>query len=54
MLSIKQTKELLNKPAMSDKMAEKIRDSYRELAEIIFEQYQSDRNKKSQSLINSE
>ncbi len=49
MLSIKQIKKLLGDENISDKEAEEIRDSFRILAEIIFEKWQRDKNiKKNQ------
>lgn len=38
-ISIKRIKELLNDKSVSDKEAEEIRDSFRILAEIIFEKW---------------
>lgn len=43
MLSIERTKELIGKP-LTDKQAEQIRDSVRSFVEIIFEQWQEERN----------
>jgi hypothetical protein len=40
MLSIARTKELVGDPAMTDSDAEKLRDEFRALAEIAFEQWQ--------------
>jgi len=37
MLTVEQTKKLLNNPALSDEVVEKIRDDFRLLAEVIFE-----------------
>jgi len=45
MLSIKLVKELINDPTISDEEAEKIRDEYRALVEIIFERGQAERIK---------
>lgn len=45
MLSLERTKTLLNDPLLSDKEAEKIRDGFRALAEIIFEKWQEKRSK---------
>ena len=45
MLSIQKVKELLNNPNIPDKDAEKIRDDFRIFTEIIFEQWQAERNK---------
>ena len=39
MLSIEKTKKLIGDPNMSDEEAEKIRDEFRALAEIIFEDW---------------
>ncbi len=44
MLTIQQIKELLKKPAMADEKAEEIRDNLYLLAEIIFEQWQHEKN----------
>jgi len=48
MLSINRTKELLNNQSISDKKAEKIRDSFRMLAEIIFEKWYEEKMKARQ------
>lgn len=50
MLSLERTKQLLNNPALSDEKVEEIRDAFRSLAEVIFEQWQMERpkNKKSE------
>ena len=45
MLSIERVKELLNDPNLSDKEIEEIRDSFRMLSEVIFEQWQAERTK---------
>ncbi|KKQ35284.1 MAG: putative cytosolic protein [Candidatus Nomurabacteria bacterium GW2011_GWB1_37_5] len=45
MLSIERTKELLNDCSVADKEAEDIRDNFRMLAEIIFEKWQTEREK---------
>ena len=45
MLSIEQTKQLLNDPALSDEDIEEIRDGFRALAEVIFEQWQGERQR---------
>jgi len=42
MLSIERTKELLADATISDKEAESIRDSFRDLAEIIFKKWKSE------------
>ena len=42
MLSIEKTKKILNSPDMSDEEAEKIRDGFYNLAEIIFEKWMID------------
>lgn len=44
MLSIERVKQLLSDPLMSDNEAEKIRDEFRALAEVIFEQWQKQIN----------
>ncbi len=46
MLTIQQTKQLLNNPALTDQEAEKIRDDFRMLAEIIFQKWQSEQQAK--------
>ena len=45
MLNIKRTKELLNHQSISDEKAEKIRNEFCLLAEIIFEQWVEKRKK---------
>jgi len=45
MLTIEQTKKLLNDPNISDTEAEEIRDGFRLLAEVIFEKWQSEKMK---------
>lgn len=45
MLSIEQTKEMLGDPKMTDQEATDIRDGFRALAEVIFEQWQYERLK---------
>lgn len=45
MLSIERVKELLNDPKLSDKEVEEIRDGFRMLSEVIFEQWQAERTK---------
>jgi hypothetical protein len=45
MLSIERVKELLNDPSLSDKEVEEIRDGFRMLSEVIFEQWQAERTK---------
>jgi len=42
MLSIERTKELLADATISDQEAESIRDSFRDLAEIIFNKWKSE------------
>jgi hypothetical protein len=51
MISIERTKELLGKPEMPDEETEKIRDSVRTLVEIIFEQWEEDKNEKNKKNI---
>lgn len=43
MLTLDRVKELTNDPSMSDQQAEEIRDKFRVFAELIFEQWQSER-----------
>lgn len=45
MLSTERVKQLINDPNISDKEIEEIRDGFRMLAELIFEQWQHERNK---------
>jgi len=45
MLSVKKVKELLKDKTLSDKEAEEIRDGFYNLAEIIFEYHQKEKNK---------
>jgi hypothetical protein len=45
MLSIERVKELLNDSNLSDKEVEEIRDGFRMLSEVIFEQWQVERTK---------
>jgi len=51
MLSIEQTKKLLNDPNISNNEVMEIRDGFRMLAEIIFEKWQQEKQaKKEQKL----
>ena len=45
MLSIERVKELINDPNLSDKEITEIRDGFRMLSEVIFEQWQAERTK---------
>jgi signal-transduction protein with cAMP-binding, CBS, and nucleotidyltransferase domain len=45
MLSIERVKELINDPNISDKEITEIRDGFRMLSEVIFEQWQAERTK---------
>jgi len=47
MLNIERIKELLNNQNISDQEAKEIRDDFRSLAEIVFEQWQLKNRKKS-------
>lgn len=47
MLNIERIKELLNNKNISDQEAKEIRDDFRSLAEIVFEQWQLKNRKKS-------
>jgi len=49
MLTIDQIKKLLNDPLLPDEDAEKIRDGFRFLAEIVFEKLQTERKQKAVS-----
>lgn len=49
MLSIEHIKELLNDQNISDKETEEIRDSFRMLAEIIFEKWQEEKQTKKRT-----
>jgi signal-transduction protein with cAMP-binding, CBS, and nucleotidyltransferase domain len=49
MLSIERIKELLNDKNISDQKAKEIRDDFRSLVEIIFEQWQIKKQKKNSS-----
>ncbi len=46
MLSVERTKQILNDPSLSDEDAEKLRDDFRVLAEIVFEQWRAQHQKK--------
>jgi len=48
MLSIERTKQILKAPNMSDEEAEIVRDEYRALAEVIFEQWLHNRQLEKQ------
>ena len=45
MLSVEQMKKILDDPSLSDDETKEIRDSFRILAEIIFDEWQKDRAK---------
>ena len=45
MLSIERVKQLANDPTLSDKQIEEIRDGFYMLSQVIFEQWQAERNK---------
>jgi len=45
MLSVERVKQLLNDPKISDEEAEKIRDEFHILAEMIFEKWIEDKKK---------
>ena len=42
-ISIEQTKKLLNDPTLSDEQAEEIRDGFRMLGEVIFDKWFEER-----------
>lgn len=48
MLNLEQVKEILNDPDMSDDEAMEIRDHLYNLAELIFEKWQKDREEAAQ------
>ena len=43
MLTIQQVKTILNDPNISDEKAMEIRDNFRSLVEVIFEQWQKEK-----------
>ena len=45
MLSTERVKQLANDPNLSDKQIEEIRDGFYMLSQVIFEQWQAERNK---------
>ena len=45
MLSAERVKQLANDPTLSDKQIEEIRDGFYMLSQVIFEQWQAERNK---------
>jgi len=45
MLSVERVKQLANDPTLSDKQIEEIRDGFYMLSQVIFEQWQVERNK---------
>ena len=45
MLSTERVKQLANDPTLSDKQIEEIRDGFYMLSQVIFEQWQAERNK---------
>lgn len=49
MLSVERVKELLNDPKISDEEAEKIRDEFYILAEVIFEKWMEDKKKEKEN-----
>ena len=42
MLTIERAKEILNRPDLTNQQIEEIRDSFKRLAEIVFEKWQKD------------
>ncbi len=48
MLSIERVKELVNDPSLTDEEIKEIRDEFYLLAEIIFEQWKTERETNSQ------
>jgi len=51
MLTIGRVKNLLNDPTIADEEAEKIRDEFHALAEIIFENWQSKNTNKKKEIL---
>lgn len=47
LLTVEQTKKILNKPDLSDEEATEIRDGYRLMAEVIFDKWLSERKTKA-------
>lgn len=45
MLSVERVKQLASDPSLSDKQIEEIRDGFYMLSQVIFEQWQAERNK---------
>ena len=45
MLCVERVKQLANDPTLSDKQIEEIRDGFYMLSQVIFEQWQAERNK---------
>ena len=45
MLSVERVKQLANDPSLTDKQIEEIRDGFYMLSQVIFEQWQAERNK---------
>ena len=45
MLSVERVKQLANDSTLSDKQIEEIRDGFYMLSQVIFEQWQAERNK---------
>jgi hypothetical protein len=45
MLTTERVKQLANDPTLSDKQIEEIRDGFYMLSQVIFEQWQAERNK---------
>jgi hypothetical protein len=45
MLSTERVKQLANDPSLTDKQIEEIRDGFYMLSQVIFEQWQAERNK---------
>ena len=51
MVSLERAKEILNDPSLSNAEIEQIRDEFRTLAEIIFEVWREDREKKKAAVL---
>lgn len=54
MLSVEQVKKILSEQNPSDKEAEEIRDGFRALAEVIYENWENKNNKSNNIKINQD
>lgn len=51
-ISVQETKKILNDPTLSDKQAGEIRDSFRMLSEVVFDKWYDERKNKKEAIIN--